>query len=258
MSHSGNNPPPPTDHPQLRLVGADDEPEVTTSSPAEPSRRFAHELSNLLDGALRNLSLAMSRLDEDEVKHAEDETATRLRTANDGMRQMAQLLHRWMRTGVTDPAQLYWQQSTFEDALNYALKMIEPAIEAAGIHLEVDVADDVLQMPAGPLYPILANALQNAVEAVGHNGWIDLRGRTEADTTTLTVEDNGPGLHPDLPRKPDGSAQLGATTKSTGHGMGLAISQQIAEALQGTISLTDREGGGAILQITWPTNAPKT
>lgn len=240
----------------LRLVGVDEEPEVQTPEPAEPSRRFAHELSNLLDGALRNLSLAMSRLDENEARHAEPETATRLRTANQGMRQMAQLLHRWMRTGVTDPAQLYWQQSTFEDALNYALKMIEPAIDAANIRLEVDVDDNVRKMPAGPLYPVIANALQNAVEAVGHGGWIGLRVACGVNTIAMTVEDNGPGLHPDLPRKSDGSARLGATTKSTGHGMGLAISQQIVDALEGTIRLSDRPEGGAILRITWPKNAP--
>jgi len=250
MSDSRNNPP-GGDGPHLRLVGFEAEP-IESPQREDAARQFAHELSNLLDGAMRNLSLVMSRIDEHEAADADEDAVMRLRTANDGMRQMARLLHTWMRTGVNDPAQIYWQRSTFGDAVDYAMKMIGPAAESANIRVELNVDQTVRDLPAGPMYPVLANALQNAVEAIGRDGWIGVRAVCDDDTVTLTIEDNGPGLHADLPRRDDGSARIGATSKPTGHGIGLAVSQQIIDSLEGTLKLTNRETGGAKLTVTWP------
>ncbi|MBI1368236.1 MAG: hypothetical protein GC162_06235 [Planctomycetes bacterium] len=248
MSDSRN-----TTAPFLRLVGTAESAEAPApEATPESGRRFAHELSNLLDGSLRNMTLALSDIDRQTDEAVGDDAHDRLRTASDGLRQMAVLLRRWMAAGgAGDPARLYWQQSTFGDALHYALKMIEPAAEAANIELTIDVPDTIERTPAGPMYPVIANALQNAVEAIGRDGQVMIRAHEAAGIVTLDIEDNGPGLDPTLPRLGDGWIAPGATTKTSGHGMGLAISRQIVESIGGSIRIETRDGGGTRLSVAW-------
>jgi two-component system, chemotaxis family, CheB/CheR fusion protein len=65
----------------------------------------------------------------------------------------------------------------------------------------------------------------------------------------LCVKDSGVGVTPELARR---VFEPFYTTKSTGMGMGLAISRTIAEAHDGSLTVESNEQGGATFRLRLP------
>lgn len=138
--------------------------------------------------------------------------------------------------------------------------------------------DYTLDLPAIPVTILcdssqfnraLTNLLQNAADAiegrmeVGRSrnaeelltpGHIHLWIRREQDALLLSVADNGKGL----PK--EGRERLTepyVTTRTKGTGLGLAIVKKIMEDHGGRLSLADRPGGGAVITLSFPLDAPQ-
>jgi two-component system NtrC family sensor kinase len=101
----------------------------------------------------------------------------------------------------------------------------------------------------------LVNLLTNAAEAAGPGGQIDLsayRTTLRRDELVIRVADDGPGLRD---RELADLFKPFFTTKPEGHGLGLAISQNIVLEHGGTIAAANRptsEGRGAAFEIRLP------
>jgi signal transduction histidine kinase len=86
---------------------------------------------------------------------------------------------------------------------------------------------------------LLINLVRNAVDAaLETRGGVEVGWRTRGGVLEVTVSDEGPGL-PD----PGNLFVPFFTTKSSGSGIGLVLSRQIAEAHGGALTLTSGEGG---------------
>lgn len=96
---------------------------------------------------------------------------------------------------------------------------------------------------------LLINLVHNAVDAsLETHGGVAIGWREAGDCVEILVEDEGPGI-----MNPTNLFVPFFTTKPGGSGIGLALSQQIAEAHGGSISLTNRLGGtGAIAVLRLP------
>jgi signal transduction histidine kinase len=108
------------------------------------------------------------------------------------------------------------------------------------------VAGDPIQISQ-----IVLNVLRNAIEAlqqVAHREIHIVCLRADGQVV-LRIRDSGPGLAPEV------LAQVGSpffTTKSSGLGMGISISRSIAVQHGGTLSITNAEGGGAVVELKLP------
>jgi len=97
---------------------------------------------------------------------------------------------------------------------------------------------------------VVINLLKNATEAGSVAADVEVRFTTHDDgTTELDVLDRGPGF--------SGEALKNAlmplyTTKDSGSGMGLSLSQEIAEAHGGSIGVANRPDGGAWIRVILP------
>lgn len=108
-----------------------------------------------------------------------------------------------------------------------------------------------LMCDEGQLGQALLNILKNAAEALDGRAdkRIALDLASSASSITLVVEDNGPGFPPD---KIATLTEPYVTTRAKGTGLGLAIVKRSVEEHKGTLTLSNRENGGARVTITFP------
>jgi two-component system nitrogen regulation sensor histidine kinase NtrY len=110
----------------------------------------------------------------------------------------------------------------------------------------------------------LTNLLQNAIDAIDGRhaqpgetlpqGEIELSMEIQADKVILSVADNGRGL-PSSGR--ERLTEPYVTTRAKGTGLGLAIVKKIMEDHGGQLQLADRDGGGAVVRLLFPTGAER-
>jgi nitrogen fixation/metabolism regulation signal transduction histidine kinase len=98
---------------------------------------------------------------------------------------------------------------------------------------------------------VLGNLLKNATQAIpkDRKGVIEIDIQQKNNKIVASIADNGRGINEELSEK---LFQPNFTTKSSGMGMGLAISKNIIEDLGGRIWFETRENGGTIFYIELP------
>jgi signal transduction histidine kinase len=121
--------------------------------------------------------------------------------------------------------------------------------------LSLALSGDRVQLRCDPrkIKQVLINLVQNAVEASGPGGEIDIEIRSRANEPAIRVLDRGRGLEPHVEPR---IFQPGVTTKVSASGLGLTIARTIAEQHGGTLSLRPREGGGCAAELMLPLPAP--
>ena len=100
------------------------------------------------------------------------------------------------------------------------------------------------------LEQVLINLIKNAVEAGSPEDEVALLVSEDPDgSARIEVADGGPGFNAEA----FGSAFMPFyTTKVNGSGMGHTLCREIVHAHSGTISLANREAGGAVVTIVLP------
>jgi signal transduction histidine kinase len=97
---------------------------------------------------------------------------------------------------------------------------------------------------------IVINLIKNAAEAGSPEGDIEVRVTTRGDgSSELDVLDRGPGFSAEALKN---ALMPLYTTKASGSGMGLSLSQEITEAHGGSIGVSNRTDGGAWIRVILP------
>ncbi len=116
------------------------------------------------------------------------------------------------------------------EVLREVTEVLRPEADRRGVTLDRHATAEPLPAAIGKeaLNDILTNLLVNALDAVSSDGHIRVSASHSDGFCILTVEDDGPGIPPDLQEK---ILQPFFTTKSQGTGLGLAIvARRVAEA----------------------------
>ena len=126
--------------------------------------------------------------------------------------------------------------------------LVEPVVLAKGLRFAVRTPGELVefQSDAGKVRQVLVNLLSNAVKFTDQ-GEIALSSWPENGRVVFEVHDTGIGIAPEnLERvfEPFWQADQSATRKSGGAGLGLSVSQRLARALGGDVSVESdlREG----------------
>ncbi|MGB5260044.1 MAG: ATP-binding protein [Gammaproteobacteria bacterium] len=119
-----------------------------------------------------------------------------------------------------------------------------------GAHLHVDIGKgqpDATILAERTLTQALINILNNGADASPEH--VTLNATWTSGELTINITDRGPGLSDEI------HSQLGkapVTTKSDGLGVGLYLAHATITRLGGSLSISNREGGGTVLSITLP------
>jgi len=270
MAPPGDRPDPdrrPNALPPGRPVSAPPDARVAGAASDHVTQRLlevAHELGNLLDGALRTIELARRGLDDDALTSPTGEqTARRIGVVHEALGRMANLLRDTMRPGAAPAVNA---DTPLIEALLHAAEVHQPLADAHRVELTIECSPRLVLTPAGPLYTVVANGIRNAIETIAASGVgsrvsmiaeMELDGAGRPDVV-IDIIDDGPGLPDAMGEKP---FEPGFTTKPLGFGIGLALARDIVAGLDGEISLTNNLGrnrsgrGGARLRVRCPAGA---
>lgn len=199
---------------------------------------MAHELNQPLTALLANTQAAQRLLGDDEpdldtARHAMGQAVDQARRASAVVGRLRRIVERPDLSGQAQPLAL-------QAAVHDALHLLEPELRRRGIALQVDAPADLPAVLAEPvaLQQIIHNLVMNALQAMDQvdAGRRRLRVslRTEGARALLSVRDTGPGIGPEA------RARLFTpfyTTREGGLGLGLSLSESLAQAMGGELTL---------------------
>src|SRR5579863_7767269 len=141
----------------------------------------------------------------------------------------------------------------------WALVAIDKKAAASRFANHVD-ANEVVTGNSDRLVQVFVNLLRNALYAVPSSGEIAVHSkrlnRNAQPWISVTVEDNGPGIAPDV--LPDiFEAFVSTRLDAKGTGLGLTVAEGIIHQHGGTITASNRAQGGACLEVTLPSPCVK-
>lgn len=170
----------------------------------------------------------------------------RIISLTDRVGQITDELRLFSRRGKSEPKDM-----PIEQVINGALLLLRDRMTELGITLDLPDRDQLEIAVKGEhvaLEQVLVNLIQNALDATGAGGRISIIIANQADKCLLSVADNGPGIPAD---KRDSLFQPFATTKESGLGLGLVISQDIMRGLGGDL-IADETDTGARFTMAIP------
>ncbi|MHA3773753.1 PAS domain-containing hybrid sensor histidine kinase/response regulator [Verrucomicrobiota bacterium sgz303538] len=138
--------------------------------------------------------------------------------------------------------ELHRKKVSIHAVLEQVLRILENEFTAKQLQVRVELhaANSQLEADEARLHQILWNLLKNAIKFTSHHGTITVRTGTPApNRVRVEVSDTGIGIEPELlPRlfHPFEQGGTAVTRQFGGLGLGLAISQKIAELHGGTLS----------------------
>jgi two-component system, NtrC family, sensor histidine kinase HydH len=138
------------------------------------------------------------------------------------------------------------------ESIDRTLALIGGRARKQHVALHVSAPDVPFMVEADPdqIHQLLINLALNALDAMPRGGTLEMALRSPTDgQIEIQVRDSGSGIPPDiLPRL----FNPFISSKETGLGLGLVISQRIAESHGGSLTAANRSEGGACFTLRLP------
>ena len=139
--------------------------------------------------------------------------------------------------------------------LHEACAMLAGAAEKQQVALHQEVgAGGAVHADRKRLMQVVSNLLSNAIKYNRVDGWVRLSAQRDGAHWVLHVADSGQGLSPEQQaRLFNPFERLGAKRGPVaGTGLGLALCQQLVQAMGGSIGVHSRPGEGAVFSVRLP------
>lgn len=121
--------------------------------------------------------------------------------------------------------------------------------------LDIDIAQQYVQLDREKMEKILHNLLSNAIKFTPAEGTVELKLRQEDTQYVFEVRDTGPGMHADdLEQIFDRyyQAQQDSQALQGGTGIGLALVKELAQLMKGDVQVESQVGQGSVFRLTVP------
>jgi signal transduction histidine kinase len=222
----------------------------------------AHEVRNSLN--FINLSIDQARAKQAAAaagtglgaERAAREVQRNLANVKGEISRLNHLINEFLSAGRQSPPDL--EACDLREALNHAVALVEKQAHTQDVNIHIAQAGELPQVEADrrQLETCFVNVLTNAIQAMPFGGEIAVTGSQIAangrpERIRLTFADTGPGI-PAQDREKIFAPFF--STKTTGFGLGLAITRKIIQDHGGSIYARGGRPAGTVIVIELPLN----
>ncbi|HYB24583.1 MAG TPA: HAMP domain-containing sensor histidine kinase [Solirubrobacteraceae bacterium] len=220
--------------------------EATVQQEYELMRYASHELRTPLSSALTNLEVLARELDDDRVvlARAAIESIARMSRLTDGLLVLSRASSRRTQARVL---------VDLAEVLGDVAGELRPI--AADHQLSLHTESAVVHGVRDDLHRLVLNLVENALRHTPMGTHVEMRTTARDGLAVIIVEDDGPGIAPELQHRAFERFARGEHNDTIGSGLGLAIVRAVAEAHGGTARLERAAGRrGARFVVTLPSD----
>jgi signal transduction histidine kinase/PAS domain-containing protein len=143
------------------------------------------------------------------------------------------------------------------ESIQHSVDLIEPLFGQKGLVFEGITGDNSIVARADPerVAQILINLFSNAIKFTPSGGRINANCAVSGDTVAIRVSDTGIGIAPEKHEsifEPFIQLKESLSDRESGVGLGLAISRDLARAMNGDLTVESSEGKGARFTLSLP------
>ena len=157
------------------------------------------------------------------------------------------------------PQYPHFESISLNEVVETSVKLVRPKAldESVSLTCVLGADPDVINADRASVRQVILNLVMNAIQAVAENdGRREVRVHTLNGETTLVLEvsDNGPGMPEDMRERL--FQPFTTSNKTSGMGLGLAITADLVKLHHGQIILVEGNDVGTTFRVTLPCQQP--
>jgi signal transduction histidine kinase len=210
---------------------------------------IAHEIRNPLNAMRLNLHVLGRNARAASESESSVDVAGLIRETDRDIQRIEDLIK--VLVGYVRPEQAHAEDIDAVAELRSTVDFLRPSLERAKVRIDTQLPDvqAPIHIDRNRLRQIILNLLNNAKEAAGTEGTIEVSLSQADGSVRIVVADDGPGI-PDANR--ERIFEPFFTTKELGTGLGLPLVKRFVEEAGGTVVCHSEPGHGARFRIELP------
>jgi signal transduction histidine kinase len=210
----------------------------------------AHEIKNPLNAIVLRLDLLKARASSGAP---EEDLIPEIDVLSREVRRLDRVVKTFL--DFSRPVEVHFEELDLAALAREVAHLMTPQAEAAGVVLTCETSGRPapIRGDADMLKQAILNLVTNALQAMKGGGRLRVAVTNDmerdGDSVLLVVEDNGPGIPPELREK---VFQLYFTTKEKGSGIGLAMTYRAVQLHNGTVDFVSETGRGTTFRLKFP------
>jgi two-component system, NtrC family, nitrogen regulation sensor histidine kinase NtrY len=212
----------------------------------EMARQIAHEIKNPLTPmklSIQHLARMLQRLNLSGQDAAIERISNTLMTQIDSLTAIANTFAQFATMPVQNLSPI-----TLKPFILEIYHLYQESDEAL-LSCELPEQEAIILGDKNQLNRALVNIIRNAMQAMESRGKIEIVLMLDADYATVKIADNGKGIPAEIQHR---IFQPNFSTKTSGMGLGLAITKRMVENMNGSIRFESRVGIGTTFYLTFP------
>ena len=216
---------------------------------------ISHELRAPIAATVQYLEVILEGM----AGEVSSEAADLIHRCDERLREMLELISRWIHLAVFDPTKIreHFEEVNLAEMAKKSIEFLRPSAEEKKIRLSLEAPKDEPFIPGSRtcLEEVFNNLIGNAIKYNREKGRVVVKIYEKEKDVCLEVNDNGIGIEQEkLPRIFDEFYRVDGRRNSPiqGSGLGLAIVKTMVDAHGGVIKVDSRFGEGTHFKISLP------
>ena len=218
----------------------------------------AHEINNPLAVIIQKTGWIEDLLDEEDLQKSEniEEFRTSIKKIEEHVERARKVVHNMLEYARRMEPRL--EDVDVNETIKQTISLLDNYARINNIEILAKFAPDlpIVASDQAQLQQVFFNLISNAIDAIGKEGAIEIKSIRFGGEIAISIADNGPGIPEEHQRK---VFDPFFTTKDTGKGTGLGlwVTYNIIEKMNGTITLKSELGKGSTFTVKIPIVLPE-